>query len=90
MNKQNNLPAKMTTAVQSDGLTTREEQTRELSTASAAAAAQYEIQGMLTVAMHNPRNEDDAMARLMKSCARRLRVRAFDCRRLGTAMANRS
>jgi hypothetical protein len=43
---------------------------RELSTAHAAATAQYEIESAITVALRFPRNEDDARFALARSCKR--------------------
>lgn len=58
------------TAREENALSTREEHGRELTTAHEAAAAQYEIQGCITIALKFPRNEDEAYGALMKSCQR--------------------
>lgn len=58
------------TATEETALSTREEHSRELSTAREAAMAQHELQSAITVAIKFPRNEDEAFGRLMKSAKR--------------------
>lgn len=58
------------TAREQSELSTREEQGRELSTAHSSALAQHEIQSAILVAVRNPRDEDVAFEKLMKSSGR--------------------
>ena len=59
-----------TQTTEETGLATREQTSTELHTQSAAALAQFEIQGAIVLANKYPRNEDACFAALMKSCAR--------------------
>jgi hypothetical protein len=60
----------MSKSVENTALTERTETTGELATTSAAALAQHEIQSAIIVARRFPRSEDQAFAKLMKSCQR--------------------
>lgn len=60
----------MSTARESTGLTTRDEQSSELAVSAQQAMAEKEIEGAIIVANRFPRNEDEAYGRVMRSCER--------------------
>lgn len=57
-------------AVQSDALSTREEFSTELAPTAGVEAARQEIQATVILAKRFPRNEDEAYAKIIKSCKR--------------------
>lgn len=60
----------MATVIEETGLTTRTEQSFELTPTSAAAEKQFEIQSAIVIAKRFPRNEDTAFEKLMKAAKR--------------------
>lgn len=59
-----------THSIEDTGLSTRTSGSTELAPTGAAAEKQFEIQSAIVVARRFPRNEDQAFAKLMRSCAR--------------------